>query len=71
MGHGLEHGIIELDRAWNKDGGVRGLGRHSGRRLGGRGGVVAGSGRRGALSWFIFKIVRLDRYSPLGREGSV
>ena len=63
MGHGLQHGIVELDGARDEQSIVRGLGRHFG---GGR----SGSRGRGAIDGFIFEVVRGERVS-FGREGSV
>jgi hypothetical protein len=42
VGHRLKDSIIELDGSWNQQGGVRGLGRHSGSR---GCGLSQGSGR--------------------------
>lgn len=58
VGHGLKDSIVELDGSWNQQGGVRGLGRHSGSR---GYGLSQGSGRkRDAIKRLIFKIVRLE-----------
>lgn len=64
MGHGLENGIVELDRSWDQESVVRGLSRHVGSWFRERG------RRNGAIDGFIFDVVRNKRVS-LGRERGI
>lgn len=62
MGHGLQHGIVELNRARDEQGVVRRLGRH--------GGLWSRCRKKRSVERFILDIVGSEGVS-LGREGGV